>query len=109
MYYHQTEIPPDHQVLHTCGNKFCLTKEHLYLAPNPTKKERPPPKKVGARSDLTPDDIIDIRQRHNIDDETLASIALRYNKTVPTIWNIVKGITHKHVPFNPEHKPQEIL
>lgn len=107
MYFHG-EIPPLHQIHQTCGNKFCLTKEHLKLVPNPTKKERPPPKARGGQSKFTAEQIQEIRKQRS-SGRTFASIALDFSCTPMTIYNICTGKTHTNIPFNPEHKPQEIL
>jgi hypothetical protein len=93
--YYLGPIPENHQVHQTCGNKFCLTKEHLIAVPNPTKKEKPPAKEKQRKFD--PETIRKIRKMRH-ESFTLAQIADCFNTTAPTVLNICKFKAYAHVP-----------
>jgi len=103
--YHYGPIPPDHQILQTCKNPLCLTKEHLYLSPNPVRKTPLPTKQRALK--FTPDQILRIR-RDRIAGSTLQTIADRFFTTPATILNICRGKIYSHVPFESSTIPQQL-
>lgn len=103
--YYIGPIPPDHQVHQTCGNKYCLTKEHLVAVPNPIKKEKPPAK---TRALKYSDDQIRSIRRFRSEGMTYHQLAEMFNTSDMMVYNICKFKAYKHVKPEEDQQPQQI-
>ena len=100
-------IPPEHQVHQTCGNKLCLSPEHLIAVPNPTKKEKPPAKANSRPLKFSDDEIRRMRKlRH--DGATFALIAEAFNTSAMMVHNICKFKAYTHVPAEENLQPKQL-
>jgi len=99
-------IPPEHQVHQTCGNKFCLTKEHLIAVPNPTKKEKPA--KPNGRPLKFSVESIQRMRRMRQEGFTYAQLAEVFNTSAMMVFNICKFKSYAHVPPEEGLEPKQL-
>lgn len=109
-------VPPDHVIVHLCGNKDCVNPYHL-TSDTTTRLEGillddtimyvPPVGENNVNSKLTAGDVELIMQlvRDEIPQRTIAT---RFGVTQQTISRIVTGTTWNHVTGIPRPSPDQL-
>lgn len=101
---HYGPIPDGMWVLHRCDNPPCVRPDHLFLGTNAdntadkvAKNRQARGKGAGTKRRLTPEQVIDIRERYVPREITCAMLAAEYGVCLRTIHDIVRRSTWKHI------------
>lgn len=89
-------------VLHTCDNKRCVRKEHLFIGTtqdntaDKVRKGRCACGEAVNTSKLTEEEVLEIR-RQAVRGKPQATLAAEFGVSVQSIWNVVRRRSWKHV------------
>lgn len=104
------DIPDGYEVCHKCDNPSCINPDHLFVGTrldNIADRERKGRNvvKVGeeqGKSKLTKKIVKDTRWEHAYKGTSFQKLADKYGVSKKTMYNAIKGITWKCVPYMPE-------
>ena len=97
------QIPEGSHVLHTCDTPLCMRGDHLFLGDNRAnvrdmvEKGRQPKGITHGRAKVTEDDVVAIRRRYWVGNETQAELSEVFGVNQTVIGDIVNHRSWQHV------------
>lgn len=83
-------IPEGENVLHSCDNKACVNPAHLFLGSQTDNIHDAIQKGRVIGVPLSDQDVIDIRERHTFNGESVRSLSKEYGSSMTHLWRIIR-------------------